>query len=50
MEDFGTAEPIAAELSCSVRTVKAIVQGAMRRLGPRNRAHAVAFAIRHGLI
>jgi DNA-binding NarL/FixJ family response regulator len=41
---------IAAELCYSERTIKNILQDIMRRFGLRNRSHAVAFALRQGLI
>ncbi|MFG2831936.1 response regulator transcription factor [Streptomyces sp. NPDC048434] len=41
---------IAQELSYSERTVKNILYGVMKRFGLRNRAHAVSYAIRTGLI
>ncbi|MFD4637131.1 LuxR C-terminal-related transcriptional regulator [Lentzea sp. NPDC058436] len=44
-----TAE-IAEELGCAERTVKNIVQTMLARLGLRNRTHAVAHAIRGGLL
>jgi DNA-binding NarL/FixJ family response regulator len=48
-EGCNTAE-IAAELSYSERTVKHILQGVTQRLHLRNRAHAVAYALRSGHI
>ncbi|KIF69082.1 LuxR family transcriptional regulator [Streptomyces sp. AcH 505] len=41
---------IATRLSYSERTVKYILYGLMKRLRLRNRAHAVSYAIRAGLI
>ncbi|MEU1752697.1 response regulator transcription factor [Micromonospora matsumotoense] len=41
---------IATELAYSERTVKNTVRDVTRRLGLRNRTHAVVFAIRSGLI
>lgn len=41
---------IAAKLCYSERTVKYILSGLMKRLQLRNRAHAVSYAIRAGLI
>ncbi|MFH8336857.1 response regulator transcription factor [Streptomyces sp. AM6-12] len=41
---------IAQLLHCSEHTVKNVVYEVMARLGARNRAHAVARAVRHGLI
>ncbi|QXE33876.1 response regulator transcription factor [Streptomyces sp. GMY02] len=41
---------IATKLSYSERTVKYILYGLMKRLRLRNRAHAVSYAIRAGLI
>ncbi|BDH05318.1 response regulator transcription factor [Streptomyces seoulensis] len=41
---------IARLLSCSEHTVKNVIYDVMSRLHARNRAHAVAHAVRHGLI
>jgi DNA-binding NarL/FixJ family response regulator len=41
---------IAEKLSYSERTVKYVLYGLMKRLQLRNRAHAVSYAIRSGLI
>ena len=41
---------IAGRLNYSERTVKNIIHGMLTRLDLRNRPHAVAFAMRHGLI
>ncbi|MFC4508515.1 MULTISPECIES: helix-turn-helix transcriptional regulator [Streptomyces] len=41
---------IATKLSYSERTVKYILYGVMKRMRLRNRAHAVSYAIRAGLI
>ncbi len=41
---------IAVELCYSERTIKYILYGVMKRWGLRNRAHAVSYAIRSGLI
>lgn len=41
---------IAAKLSYSERTVKYVLHGLMKRMNLRNRAHAVSYAIRTGLI
>ena len=41
---------IALELSYSERTIKGIIHGVTTRLQLRNRTHAVAFAVREGLI
>ncbi|MGW0581969.1 response regulator transcription factor [Streptomyces sp. NPDC002920] len=43
-------DEIATELSYSERTVRYILYGAMERMRTRNRAHAVSYAIRAGLI
>lgn len=43
-------DEIAAELSYSSRTVKNIMYGVTHRLNLRNRPHAVAYAVRAGLI
>ncbi|MEU3859427.1 response regulator transcription factor [Streptomyces sp. NPDC028722] len=48
-EGFDTGE-IASKLSCSERTVKNVVHGLTTRLHLRNRAHAVAYALREGYI
>ncbi|MFL6118057.1 response regulator transcription factor [Actinophytocola sp.] len=48
-EGFGTAE-IATKLSYSERTVKNILHGVTTRLNLRNRAHAVGYVMRQGLI
>jgi len=48
-EGFDTAE-IAAKLSYSDRTVKNVMHGLTTRLRLRNRAHAVAHALREGYI
>ncbi|MEU7551628.1 LuxR C-terminal-related transcriptional regulator [Streptomyces sp. NPDC044571] len=41
---------IARTLSCSEHTVKNVIYELMSRLQARNRAHAVACAVRHSLI
>ncbi|MFD4557978.1 response regulator transcription factor [Streptomyces sp. NPDC058469] len=43
-------DEIATELAYSERTVRYILYGAMKRMRTRNRAHAVSYAIRAGLI
>jgi DNA-binding CsgD family transcriptional regulator len=43
-------EEIAELLFVSPHTVRSHVKNAMKKLGARNRAHAVAIAIRSGLI
>ena len=48
-DGLSTAE-IAAELSYSPRTIKNILHDVTTRLQLRNRAHAVAYALRQGLI
>ncbi|MFG2621338.1 response regulator transcription factor [Streptomyces sp. NPDC048507] len=48
-EGFDTGE-IAGKLSYSERTVKNVMHGLTTRLHLRNRAHAVAFALREGYI
>jgi DNA-binding NarL/FixJ family response regulator len=48
-DGFDTAE-VARTLSWSERTVKNVVHDITTRLHLRNRAHAVAYAVRHGLI
>jgi len=41
---------VARELYCSERTVKTIIHDVTNRLNLRNRTHAVAYALRKGLI
>jgi len=48
-EGFDTAE-IATKMSFSERTVKNVLHEVSTRLNLRNRAHAVGFVMRHGLI
>lgn len=48
-EGLGTPE-IANQLNYSERTVKNIIHGVLTRLKLRNRAHAVAFAVRSGAL
>ena len=48
-EGFDTAE-IATKMSYSERTVKNVLHEVTTRLQLRNRAHAVGYAMRHGLI
>lgn len=48
-EGFDTAE-IAAKLSYSQRTIKNVLHDITSRLHLRNRSHAVAYALRNGLI
>ncbi len=48
-EGLDTAD-IAARLNYSDRTVKNVLHGVMSRLQLRNRSHAVAYAVREGLI
>jgi DNA-binding NarL/FixJ family response regulator len=48
-DGLDTAE-IAEQLSYSQRTVKNIIHGLLSRLKLRNRPHAVAYALRHGLL
>jgi DNA-binding NarL/FixJ family response regulator len=48
-EGFRTDE-IASKLACSEGTVKTLLYGAMKRLGLTNRTHAVAYAIRAGVM
>jgi DNA-binding NarL/FixJ family response regulator len=50
LADGRSTTDVARELFYAERTVKLIVQGVVRRFGLRNRTHAVAYAIRHGLI
>ncbi len=48
-EGFDTSE-IARKLSYSERSVKNVIHDVTSRLGLRNRSHAVAYALRQGLI
>jgi DNA-binding NarL/FixJ family response regulator len=48
-EGLDTAE-VAQRLSYSERTVRNIIHGALTRMKLRNRAHAVAFALRSGVL
>lgn len=48
-DGFDTAQ-IAARLAYSERTVKNVLHSLLSRLGLRNRTHAVAYALREGLI
>jgi len=48
-EGYDTAD-IATKLAYSERTIKNIIHGLTNRLGLRNRTHAVAFAVRAGII
>ncbi|MFD4374798.1 response regulator transcription factor [Streptomyces sp. NPDC058486] len=48
-EGYDTAD-IAAKLSYSERTIKNVLHGVITRLQLRNRSHAVAYAMRQGLI
>ncbi|TNC25478.1 helix-turn-helix transcriptional regulator [Amycolatopsis alkalitolerans] len=48
-DGMDTAE-IAAEMTYSERTVKNILHNLLSRLGLRNRTHAVAYALREGMI
>ena len=48
-DGFGTSE-IAHQLSYSERTVKNVLHDITTRLQLRNRSHAVAYALRQGLI
>jgi DNA-binding NarL/FixJ family response regulator len=43
-------QEIADELTISVATVRTHVRNLLRKLGARNRAHAIALAVQHGLI
>lgn len=45
-----TTTEIAQSLSYSERTIKNVIQDVTTRLNLRNRSHAVAWAMRHGLI
>jgi DNA-binding NarL/FixJ family response regulator len=48
-EGLGTAE-IARRLNYSERTIKSIIHNMLNRMNLRNRSHAVAFALRNGLL
>lgn len=48
--DGNDTRQIATELCYSERTIKNIIQDVTRRFGLRNRSHAVAYALRNGLI
>ncbi len=48
-DGLDTAE-IAGRLAYSERTIKTVLQGLMSRMQLRNRAHAVAYALREGFI
>ncbi|MFE7331563.1 LuxR C-terminal-related transcriptional regulator [Streptomyces sp. NPDC057565] len=48
-EGYDTAD-VAAKLAYSERTIKNILHGVMTRLQLKNRTHAVAYAMRQGLI
>jgi DNA-binding NarL/FixJ family response regulator len=50
LADGSNTREIAHRLNYSERTVKAIIQDITQRFGLRNRSHAVAFALRNGLI
>ena len=50
LADGGSTRDIAQRLSYSERTVKNIVHDLLAKLNCRTRAHAVAFAVRHGVI
>ena len=43
-------EQLADELTISVSTVRTHLRNAVQKLGARNRAHAIALAMQHGLI
>jgi DNA-binding NarL/FixJ family response regulator len=50
LADGYTTSEIAAELAYSERTIKNAIQAMTARLQLRNRSHAVAYAVRQGLI
>jgi len=50
LADGATTSEIARELSYSERTIKNAIQALTARLQLRNRSHAVAYAVRQGLI
>ena len=50
LADARVSIPIATELAYSERTVKTVIHDVTTRLQLRNRSHAVAYAVRQGLI
>jgi DNA-binding NarL/FixJ family response regulator len=50
MADGLDSHEVASELRYSERTVKKVIHGVTRRLNLRNRSHAVAYAVRAGVI
>jgi DNA-binding NarL/FixJ family response regulator len=50
LADGRSTAGIAADLAYSESTIKNVIHDLVRQLGARNRAHAVAVAIRSGLI
>lgn len=48
-DGYDTSE-ISEKLSYSERTIKNVLSGVLSRLGVRNRSHAVAYALRSGLL
>jgi DNA-binding CsgD family transcriptional regulator len=48
--DGSDTREIARAMCYSERTVKTVIQDITRRFGLRNRSHAVAYAVRQGLI
>lgn len=48
--DGHATSEIARQLCYSERTIKNVIQGVTTRLRLRNRSHAVAYALRHGLL
>lgn len=48
--DGHSTSEIAAQLCYSERSIKNVIQGITTRLNLRNRSHAVAYAMRQGLI
>ncbi|MFD9704233.1 LuxR C-terminal-related transcriptional regulator [Lentzea sp. NPDC059081] len=50
LADGATVAEVAARLFCSERTVKYVLHQLLDRFGLRNRVHAVAWALRSGLL
>jgi DNA-binding NarL/FixJ family response regulator len=50
MADGMDTAQVAAQLRCSQRTVKNVIHRLMQRFNARNRSHAVAHALRRGMI
>jgi DNA-binding NarL/FixJ family response regulator len=50
LADGCSTTEVARTLCWSERTIKVVVHDAVERLGARNRVHAVALAVRSGLV